>query len=211
LRDNVQITVIPVVNPHGLNKFPSDDWSGYHNANNVNINRNYDTPGWQVFYDANPSEQYRMGAYAGSENETQYVMNTMTDSKAVVAMSVHTLSCLVTNYKSRCMYQGQNPNGGYTQSKIEEIADDMKASYNLDFVAYDPLECPPDTTSKSPSYITQLGAYGGIVEFQCHDPLATDDEISTDASMFTSVVMEQNYSLLMKFIAMWLTDYLENT
>ena len=156
LRDNVQLAVIPAVNPHGLNKFPAGAWDGYHNANNVNINRNYDTPGWDVYWNENPDEQYRMGDYPGSENETQYVMNTMADSKAVVAMSVHTISCLVTGYKSRCMYQGQNPDGGYTQTKIDEIADDMKASYNLDFVAYDPLECPPETTSKSPSFITQM-------------------------------------------------------
>jgi hypothetical protein len=151
-----------------------------------------------------------MGAYAGSENETQYVMNTMVDSKAVVAMSVHTIAVGSTNLIGECMYQGQNPNGGYTQSKINEIADDMKASYNLDFVAYNPLECPPETTSKSPSFITQCGAYGGIIEYQCHNPLATDEEIASGASIFNSITMEQNYSLLLKFIAMWLSDYLDN-
>jgi hypothetical protein len=142
-------------------------------------------------------------------------MNTMVDSKAVVAMSVHTISRLVTSANQKCMYQGQNPNGGYTQEKIDEMVYDMKASYNLNFLPYNPLECPPETTSKSPSFITQCGAYGGIVEFQCHNPLATVDELAvtdrtTNTTMFTADVMEQNYSLLLKFIAMWLSDYLDN-
>ena len=141
-------------------------------------------------------------------------MNTITDSKATVAMSVHTLSCWTTwglyDGHKRCKYQGQNPNGGYNQSKIDEINEDMKSSYNLDFVAYDPLKCPPDTTSKSPSFITQCGAYGGIIEMQVHDPLCTEAEYNSKASRFTSDVMEQNYSLLLKFIAMWLSDYLDN-
>lgn len=215
LRDNVQLTIIPVVNPHGLNKFASDVWDGYFNANGVNINRNYDTVGWETYGVNNSGSTDLMGDYAGSENETQYVMNTMVDSKAVVAMSVHTISRLVTSANQKCMYQGQNPNGGYTQEKIDEMIYDMKASYNLNFLPYNPLECPPETTSKSPSFITQCGAYGGIVEFQCHNPLATVDELAvtdrtTNTTMFTADVMEQNYSLLLKFIAMWLSDYLDN-
>lgn len=211
LRDSVQLTIIPVVNPHGLNRYAIGEYNGYQNANGININRNYDTVGWDVTkaLGAEIDTTDACGDYAGSENETQYVMNTMVDSEAVVAMSVHTISCHVTNHE-RCNYQGQNPNGAYTQDKIEDMRIDMKTSYNLNFLPYDPLECPPDTTSKSPSFITQCGAYGGIVEFQCHDPLATDEEISTDESMFTDVVMEQNYSLLLKFIAMWLSDYLES-
>lgn len=210
LRDNVQLTIIPVVNPHGLNRFVAGEFNGYFNANGVNINRNYDTVGWDTTKALNAAinTTNSCGEYAGSENECQYVMNTIVDSKSVVAMSVHTISCLVDDHE-RCNYQGQNPNGGYTEDKIEDMRIDMKSSYNLNFLPYDPLECPPDTTSKSPSFITQCGAYGGIVEFQCHDPLATEEEIATDESMFTSVVMEQNYSLLLKFIAMWLSDYLE--
>lgn len=212
LRDNVQITFIPSVNPHGLNKFASGDFSGYRNANNININRNYDTPGWDYCYNNQDIDgNDALGPYPGSENETQYVMNTMVDSKADVAMSVHTISCKATSQRTRCMYQGQNPNGKFTQNKIEEIADDMKSSYNLDFIAYNPLECPPDTTAKSPSFITQCGAYGGIVEMQCHNPLATNEEATAQTTMFTADVMEQNYSLLLKFIIMWLSDYLEGT
>ena len=210
LRDNVQITFIPGVNPHGLNKYASGIWDGYHNVNNVNINRNYDTPGWDYCYEHQDIDNNQhLGPYPGSENETQYVMNTMVDSKAQVAMSVHTLSCNGSGNRTKCMYQGQNPNGAFTQAKIEEIADDMKASYNLDFIAYNPLECPPDTTSKSPSFITQIGAYGGIVEMQCHEPFATDEETANRTTMFTDTVMEQNYSLLLKFITMWISDYLE--
>ena len=211
LRDKVQLAIIPAVNPHGLNKYAIDLSNGYYNANSVNINRNYDTAGWDYCYNNQDVDgNSALGAFPGSENETQYVMNTMVDSKAVIAMSVHTITASAgTVQRTRCYYQGQNPNGGYAQHKINAIAEDMDASYNLDFLPYNPLECPPDTTSKSPSYITQIGAYGGIVEFQCHDPLATDAEATEKTSLFTDVVMEQNYSLLLKFITMWLSDYLE--
>ncbi len=216
LRDNVQITVITPVNPYGLHVYATHDTDengnpvrGYHNVNNININRNYDTPGWDYCYEHQDVDNNAyVGPYPGSENETQYVMNTMVDSKTDIAMSVHTRACTAGNIIV-CNYQGQNPNGDYTKWKIDEMFDDMKASYNLNFVAYSPLYCPPETTCKSPSFITQIGAYGGIIEFQCHEPSATEEERVNRTTMFTATCMEQNYSLLLKFIAMWLSDYLE--
>ncbi len=203
IRENVNLTVIPCVNPYGWNMYNSAN--GYRNANGVNINRNYDTQGWDVYLAENSDEASTMGAYAGSENETQYVMNTMTEIGSKIAMSVHGIDVARENLV--VYYQGQNPNGAYSEDKIAEIYEDYLSRYGLRFVAYNPLECPPSTTSKSPSYITQMGAYGGIIEFNNNDAQIKEGEANR---RYTSWTMEQQYTLLLKFLAMWISDYEES-
>lgn len=203
IRDYVNLTVIPVVNPHGWNRY--DSAAGYRNANGVNVNRNYDTPGWDAYLTANPSEAAEMGEYPGSENETQYTMNTMSESGAKIAISVHGIGKAMDI--DLVYYQGQNPDGAYKKEKIEEIREDYFNRYGLMFVPYNPLACTPEETSKSPSYITQIGAYGGIIEFNCNDAQIKEGGANR---RYTAWTMEQQYTLLLKFIAMWLSDYEEN-
>lgn len=209
IRENVNLTVIPVVNPHGWNMYMNTN--GYLNSNMVNINRNYDTVGWDYCYNNQDIDgNNKLGSYAGSENETQYVMNTMTESGAVIAMSVHGLSTIADN--TNTYYQGQNPNGAYSEEKISEMHEDYLSRYGLRFVAYNPLECPLETTAKSPTYITQIGAYGGIIEFNCNDAQMTEAEATESGKQrrYTPFTMEQQYTLLLKFLAMWISDYEEN-
>jgi hypothetical protein len=63
----------------------------------------------------------------------------------------------------------------------------------------------PSVASKSPSYITQCGAYGGIVELQ-----ADDVNNSTYLTELKSNVVENAYAQVLNLLAKWLYDYLES-
>lgn len=204
IRENCMVVVIPVANPYGFNYNLTDDknWGGYYNANNCNINRNYDCPGWDVML-ANGENATQMGAYAGSEIETQYIMNTMVESGAAVAMSLHGIG----SWAGYCAHQGQDPDGtDYNQEKLAKVVSFLQDNYGYTLRYYDASPCQnmPDVTSKSPSYITQSGAYGGIVEFQ-----ADDVNTSEWAQEMKSNVIENAYAQMLNLMAMWLSDYLE--
>ncbi len=220
IRENCMLIVIPVVNPFGYNirltggsGINTDN--GYLNAKRCNINRNYDTPGWDVNYQKEVVEEGNppawVGTYAGSQNETQYVMNTMVESKAVVAMSIHG----VGSWEGYCAHQGQSPDGSdYNRNKLEKINTFLQENWGYKLRYYDlnsdgtPAVAvnTPDITSKSPSYITQCGAYGGIVELQ-------GDDVNTSGYLLElkSNVIENAYAQVLNLLAMWLSDYLENT
>jgi hypothetical protein len=208
IRENCMLIVIPVANPYGYNYNVSDDAntvkSGYYTVNNVNINRNYDTPGWDHVYNTIASgAKSTLGAYAGSEIETQYIMNTMVESGAVVAMSLHGFA----SGNSQCAHQGQNPgNTDYNQDKLAKINGFLKANWGYSLVYYDgaPLQNTPELTSKSPSYITQCGAFGGIVEITPDDNRTSG--LKQEANQH---VCENAYAQVINLTAMWLSDYLD--
>lgn len=217
IRENCMLIVIPVVNPFGYNirltgGTSNNSDNGYLNANRVNINRNFDTPGWDKMGETN------MGAYAGSENETQYVMNTLTESKSVVAMSIHG----VGGWVGYCAHQGQNPDGThYDKNVMKKISDFLYANYGYRMIFYDRRDTDgvfdfepangtsknlPSVASKSPSFITQCGAYGGIVELQADDVKTSGDWIPE----LKSSVVENAYAQVLNLLAKWIYDYLEN-
>lgn len=204
IRENCMLIVIPVANPFGFNFNLTDDtngYTGYYNKNTVNINRNYDTPGWD--YMKNNGTGSAMGAYAGSEIETQFIMNTMVESGAVVAMSLHGFA----SPNSACAHQGQNPgNVDYNQEKLSKINSFLKTNWGYSLVYYDgePLLNTPEVTSKAPSYITQCGAYGGIVEIS-----PDDNRTSGLKQEYNQHVCENAYAQVLNLLAMWLTDYAE--
>lgn len=208
IRDNCMVIVIPVANPFGFNYHLTSDTNtygtGYYNANGCNINRNYDTPGWDVM-NAAGNDAGTMGAYVGSENETQYIMNTMVESGARVAMSLHGF----WGWQGYCLHQGQNPDGtDYSAEGLAKVGDFLKTNYGYTLRHYDmnsdgtvkPCANMPDVTSKSPSYITQCGAYGGIIEF-------TEDDVRTPAFTIerNGFVIESAYAQLLNLLAMWLS------
>lgn len=219
--ENCMLIVIPVVNPYGFNHYLTDvtmgDYDGYCNSTGCNINRNYDCPGYDVMNPSGTNTEF--GAYVGSENETQYVMNTMVESGAVVAMSLHG----VGGFIGYCAHQGQNPNPNatgdsdkyvdYNQAKLAKVYDILFDTYGIKLRYYDlnsdgtPAVCinTPDITSKSPSYISQCGAYGGIVEFQPVKAGGVMGEHSME-----QVVIETAYCQTLNLMAMWLSDYLDN-
>jgi hypothetical protein len=215
IRENCMVIVIPVANPYGFNYHLTDDVNvhkeGYYNANGVNINRNYDTPGWDVMNNAG-NDTGTMGAYAGSENETQYNMNTMVESGAVVVMALHGM----WGWQGYVAHQGQNPdgNGGYVdydQDKLAKVSTFLKKNWGYTLRYYDmsngvPVPCKntPNVTSKSPSYISQCGAYGGIVEFTEDDVRSSEFKIEHNG-----YPNENAYAQMLNLMAMWLSDYLE--
>lgn len=213
IRENCMVIVIPVANPFGYNLNVSGDtpayaWTadGYYNYNGCNINRNYDTPGWDVMTDSATLK----GGYPGSQNETQFIMNTMVESGAAVAMSLHGLG----SWEGYCAHQGQSPDGSdYDRDKLAKVAALLLETYGYTLRYYDlnadgtpkPSANLPATTSKSPSYITQSGAYGGIVEFNDDDA-----RISGWHREMNSNVMNNAYAQMLNLLAMWLSDYLES-
>lgn len=197
LKNDVMLVIIPIINPYGFTY--GDDTSsnryGYYNYNNVNINRNYDCVGFGQETNAGGC-----GEYGGSENETQYFMNTLAEPKTVVGISIHALGYTSGGNDGLCHYQGN----GFNADKMNEIAETMKANYNLKFTSYG--EAPQETTAKSPTYISKIGAKGGIIEFQAREGYMAD----SISALHTSRIMEANYTLLLECIYAWLTDYEES-
>ena len=192
LKNEVMLIIVPVINPYGFNLGTA---AGYYNKNGVNINRNYDCPGWGNLDDTGTGAQ---GAYGGSEIETQYFMNTISEPKSAVAISVHALGYSTNGSNTLTHYQGNN----FNARKIAEIAEVMAANYNLQFTDYGTT--PPTTNQggKSPAYITWTGAVGGLIEMQA-------EGASTERN--TAYVLEADYTLLLQCVNMWLTDYEEAT
>ena len=190
LKNEVMLIIVPVINPYGFNR---SDGDGYYNVNKVNINRNYDCPGWSTEANSGPH-----GSYGGSEIETQYFMNTISEPKSVVAVSVHALGYSPDGGSTLCHYQGNN----FNAEKISEIAEIMAANYNMQFTDYG--RTPPDDemqAGKSPAYITHAGAVGGLIELQA-------EGASTQRN--TAYILEADYTLLLQCINMWLSDYSES-
>ena len=193
LKNNVTLVILPVINPYGFNLGESTPkGTGYYNYNGVNINRNYDCPGFGLETNAGPC-----GEYGGSENETQYFMNTLAEPNSMVGISIHALGHRTEGEfngvpNTLCHYQGN----GFDAEKIKTIAEVMKCNYNSNFTSYN--TAPLETTAKSPTYITKVGAKGGIIEMQ---PMEGDT-----LNFLTAWTMEANYTLLLECIYMWLTD-----
>lgn len=220
--ENCMIIIVPVANPFGFNINITGDTNsgndGYYNKNNVNINRNYDTPGWIIYKNSGGGSQ---GSYPGSENETQYIMNTMVESKAVVAMSLHGIGGFFGGTQTatgigHCAHQGQNPDGSHYKKETMDIINNFLAeNFGYKMVYYDRREEDgindynpptgvsinlPDRACKSPSYITQCGAYGGIVEFQ-----PDDVRISGYQQTDKGYIIENAYAQTINLVAAFLS------
>ena len=200
LREKTMVIAIPVINPWGFNQRGGD---GYRNFNGININRNYDTVGWHADADTGPS-----GDYGGSENETQYFMNTV--CLADVATSYHGMGVNGTSQQQICTYQfngylTQNPNSQTTPSEVGEknvqIGAVMLKHFGWSYVYYN--EASPSTTAKSPSYITQAGCTGGLIEMCASQGASGEDEYG----LHTALVMQANYSLMLMTLYSFIHDF----
>lgn len=199
LKENALVTVIPVGNPYG----------GYRNANGVNINRNYDTPGW-AGSDTDPSggtlADGDFGPYAGSEIETQYIMNTIQQCKAQVALSGHGRGVPtneVSEYNSNATYQGC----GFDPERMYKVEEALFSMYSFGFGPngqHLPADVGEDESylnaGKSPSYIEYAGAVGGLIEID-------DYEVGTLDS-FTPLAMEQAYAEVLLVLQNWCEEAL---
>lgn len=190
LKNEVMLIIVPVINPYGFNLGTA---AGYYNKNGVNINRNYDCPGWGNLDDTGTGAQ---GTYGGSEIETQYFMNTISEPKSAVSVSVHGLGYSTNGGNTLTHYQGNN----FNARKIAEIAEVMAANYNLQFTNYGTTPPATNQGGKSPAYITWAGAVGGLIEMQAE---------GADTERNTAYVLEADYTLLLQCVRMWLSDYEE--
>jgi len=199
LKENAIVTFIPVGNPYG----------GYNNANGVNINRNYDTPGW-AGSNTDPSggtnASGAFGPYAGSEIETQYIMNTIQQCKADVALSGHGRGVPVDEageYNSSAQFQGC----GFDPERMWNVEATLFSMYNFGFQPIGQHAYPDHTSDsyenagKSPSYIQYAGAVGGLIEID-------DYEVGT-LDCFTPLAMEQAYAELILTLQNWCQEALE--
>lgn len=82
LKQYFKIVFIPCANPWGC-QYPRV--YGRQNSAGVNINRNYDTPGWSV------QESTEKGSYAGDQAETQYIMNMCKRFTPDISIDIHCL------------------------------------------------------------------------------------------------------------------------
>jgi hypothetical protein len=198
LKENAVVTVIPLGNPYG----------GYNNVNNVNINRNYDTPGW-AGSDTDPAggtkEEGAFGAYAGSEIETQYIMNTIQQCKAQTAVSYHgrgiPTGTLLGEYNSHGKFQGC----GFDPERMWKVEEALFSMYNFGFspdwhTVEDDCINNYLSAGKSPSYIEYAGAVGGLIEIDDHEVGTLDS--------FTPLAMEQAYAEVLLVLQNWVEEAL---
>lgn len=197
LKNNYKLVFCPVINPWGLSGegFANPSYGGYVNSNNVNIDRNFDTPGWGNDTDV------RHGAYGGSENETQYFMNTLAESGAKIAMANHGLGTQVNDATGEatnaglCHYMFGRVNSKYNDA-LTSTGAVMEANYNLVYTSYP--EAKPEEYAKTRSYIALIGAEGGAVEMQSRDGFI----LAGEGQEYTARIMEANYTMLLQFLSM---------
>ena len=205
LKENCIITMIPVGNPWGYARYLANgNTSGYCNSNAVNINRNYDTPGWETSNtdpQGGTKEDGAFGAYPGSEIETQHIMNTMQMCKPNVGISMHSPG-FALQYKDMSdnayfIHQGQ----GYDTSRIHKITEVLYSNYGMGGSADVGSAQHYNNCGKSPAYIQYVGAVGGLTE-------TVTQENGTN-NIYTSIAMEQAYTQMLLFLQTWCEEALD--
>lgn len=181
LRRHCKIVLIPQLNPYGVTERKRN------NVNNVNINRNYNTPGWDLVSDSDK------GAYPGSEIETQYAMNTLADVSRGIGMSLHCLGHVNDSVGKKCHWAGYQ-----YKEYVEDIRDTMWNEYGLYASSYG--TDAPEENSQSIAFIRKLGREGALLEFQARD--ASNDQL------FTARAMEQNYTFLLNCLLVYINRHL---
>jgi hypothetical protein len=189
LRKYCKFVFIPAANPYGINKFVSDAREGRTNANDVNINRNYDTVGWGVQTDINK------GSYAGDQPETQFIMNTALDVGADIAIDIHCLG-----YASSVLNEGRTHYEGYVSAingKVEEI---MRGFCGHSYTSYGSES--PTSRATGADWIYSLGIAGGLIEMNA-GPYA----VAFDGKQHNAGIMFTDYTLLLNVIRMWYYNF----
>jgi hypothetical protein len=202
LKENAMLTLIPVGNPWGYDPSAGDNGAGYYNSRGVNINRNYDTPGW-ASSDTNYGDVETFGEYAGSEIETQHIMNTMHLCKAKVGLSEHGMglgqyNTKITEYTEGLMWQGC----GFDKNRMTKVAEVLFSNYGQLIGGHTTWDQSYEYCGKSPAYIQYVGAVGGLNEIP-------DFETGT-LDLYTPTVMEAAYTQLLLFLQTWCEEALEN-
>lgn len=191
LKNNYMVVFCPIINPWGFAN------AKQFNSNNVNIDRNFDTPGWGL----DPNTQTVHGAYGGSEIETQYFMNTLVESGATIALANHALGNSIDTSigespsSGLCHYMfGRNKDKW--KEDLGKIAMTMSANYNLSFTDYG--QAPPESWAKTRSYMDWIGIEGGAIEMQSREGFVSAGE----GAPYTARVMEGAYTQMLQVLCM---------
>ena len=196
LKNEYMMVFCPVVNPWGLHK----DNKSYFNSNGVNLDRNFDTPGW------GGDTSYPQGEYGGSESETQYFMNTLVASKCKLAMCNHSYGHGIDNATGEavsggiCSYMLGREKKKYTEALLK-IAEVMAANYNLLF-NNNGSPATPEIWAKTRSYIEWIGADAVALEMNSREGFITDPNNEAQGKQFTARVMEAAYTQLLQVLYM---------
>ena len=201
LKENTIVTMIPVGNPWGYDPSVGSNGVGYYNSRGININRNYDTPGW-AGSDTNYGDVATFGAYPGSENETQYIMNTMHLCKAKVGLSMHGLGLgqyktTPTEYTDGLMWQGC----GFDKNRMSKVAEVLFSDYGQLIGGSTTGDQSYEYCGKSPAYIQYVGAVGGLNEIPDYETGTLD--------LYTPTVMESAYTQMLLFLQTWCEEAIE--
>lgn len=199
LKNEYMMVFCPVVNPWGLHK----NNKSYYNSNGVNLDRNFDTIGW------GGDTTYPQGDYGGSENETQYFMNTLVASKCKIAMCNHSYGHGIDNTTGEavsggiCSYMFGESWSKYEDSLLK-IAEVMASNYNLVFKSNDANGAPalPNQWAKTRSYFASIGIDGVALEMNSREGFITDPNNETQGKQFTARVMEAAYTQLLQVLYM---------
>ena len=203
LKNEYMMVFCPVVNPWGLHK----NNKSYTNANEVNLDRNFDTPGWHP--QSEEKDGWFTGNYGGSENETQYFMNTLVASKCKLAMCNHSYGQGLDSTTGEavsagiCSYMLGADKPKYTESLLK-IAEVMAANYNLLFNKNSDT-ATPTTSAKTRSYIEWIGVDGVALEMNSRDGFITDPKNEAKGKQFTARVMEAAYTQLLQVLYMMIS------
>lgn len=180
LKKNYKIVLIPCANPYGLQNHTRNN---YHN---VNINRNYNTPGWSSQSDTDK------GSYAGSESETQFIMNVCSASGAQIAIDVHCLGYVGSHNVGKTHYEGYIP----SQPFLNRVISAMRG---FSFSCTNYGNATPNSSSHGGDWMNYIGIAGGLIEMN-----AGAYASSFDGKQHTAHCMEADYTLLLATLRMWI-------
>lgn len=189
LKQNARIVLLPVANPSGILKWVNNQQNGRENANNVNINRNFDTPGWaSLVSDVK-------GTYPGDQAETQYIMNLFAAFNPDAAYDCHCYAYWNAAGSSTCNASafGLTPNAGTTDELIELFW----SSFGIK--TWKMGADSPATSSTCDAYIQKIGAKGSTIEMWAGEATASASAYY-NGHQHTPLVMEYCYSMLLNSI-----------
>ena len=182
LKNYCKVIMIPCANPYGLENHSRN------NANNVNINRNYSTPGWSSQNDADK------GSYAGDQPETQFIMNTVMYFGADLAIDIHCLGYNVKSNEGLTHWDGYIPNE-VANSKLREVMN----SLFMEWSKYG--DATPETRATGGDWIYFQGISGGLIEMNAG---AYSSISGGNGKQHTPFIMEVDYTLLLLTIRLWI-------
>ena len=170
LRTNYEIYFIPVCNPWGFNH------NHRRNGNDVDINRNFDTPDWE-------SDNFG-GSAPESEVETQYIVSFFNDVNPDFAIDIHSLGNVNENFKEQKIATIQ-------QNILDNnllLRAHQYNEYKIEVVFY-----TAGGVATARNWFEYVGKHGTLLEYCSFSNQDGNDQFSAKS-------MEQNYSLLVNYL-----------